>query len=92
LDGTDDQKSISVASSFGNAAAISIGLASGDRRVAIKSVTVPLDLITGRKNSISPGSDSVELPKISVSLGRFSGDADQFSGNADQSCPAAGSD
>jgi hypothetical protein len=55
----------------------------------MRSVTVPLDLIIARKNSISLGSDSVGLSKTLISAGRFSGDADQFSGNADEICPAA---
>jgi hypothetical protein len=63
----------------------SIGLPFCDQTVAIKSVTVPLDLIIDRKNSISLGSDSVELPKTSVSLGQNSVSVDRFSGNADQS-------
>jgi hypothetical protein len=86
LDGIDDRKLIGFASSFGSVATKSIGPPFGDWTVAMKSVTVPLDLIIDRISSISLESDSVELRKNSVSGGRFSGDADQFSGSGDRCC------
>jgi hypothetical protein len=61
LDGVDDRKSISLASSFGNVATKSVGGPSGEPTVAIKSVSVPLNLIVVWTISIGLGSDSVEL-------------------------------
>jgi hypothetical protein len=81
LDGIDDRKSISFASSFGTVSMNSIGLPFCDRTVAMKSVTVPLDLTVDRTNSISPGSDSVERAKTSISPGRNSVSVDRFSGS-----------